>query len=73
VPFGDPAVSKLTPPSLVVTPGNLPPRVNQQILKALQAEVAPEVFITKGAYDGRSNMFCASKLLLSSEDTQEVC
>ncbi|TEB08819.1 eukaryotic translation initiation factor 2C [Coprinellus micaceus] len=43
-----------------ISPDNLPARLNLQIIKALQFEVAP-----------RKNLFCTARLALSGTDTQE--
>ncbi|KAJ2928490.1 hypothetical protein H1R20_g8598, partial [Candolleomyces eurysporus] len=47
---------------VVVTPDNLPARLNLAIIKTLQNSVAPQVFTPRGAYDGRKNIFCPSAL-----------
>ncbi|KAI0068655.1 argonaute-like protein [Artomyces pyxidatus] len=39
----------------------LPAALNFDIIKALQTEVAPNVFTPRGAYDGRKNLFAGSK------------
>ncbi|TEB16417.1 hypothetical protein FA13DRAFT_1650710, partial [Coprinellus micaceus] len=54
-----------------ISPDNLPARLNLQIIKALQFEVAPQVFTPRGSYDGRKNLFCTARLALSGTDTQE--
>jgi eukaryotic translation initiation factor 2C len=58
---------------IVITPDNLPARVNHQIFKTLQFDVAPEIFTPQAVYDGRKNVFSSRKLDLGAEDMQEVC
>ncbi|RXW23178.1 hypothetical protein EST38_g2679 [Candolleomyces aberdarensis] len=57
---------------VVITPDNLPARVNLLIIKTLQDSVAPQVFTPRGAYDGRKNFFCPDRLNLGDTDSKEV-
>ncbi|TFK64153.1 argonaute-like protein [Pluteus cervinus] len=56
---------------VVVTPDNLPSQRNMEIMKELQAVVAPQIFTPPVAYDGRKNVFASRKLTLGDNDTAE--
>ncbi|KAA1466451.1 argonaute-like protein [Dentipellis sp. KUC8613] len=47
----------------VISPSEktLPASLNFEIIKTLQETVAPQVFTPRGAYDGRKNLFAASR------------
>ena len=60
----------------VISPSEktLPARLNMEIIKRLQEDVAPEIFTPPAVYDGRKNMFAPR--LLPFEDgkpNQDVC
>ncbi|KAG5649009.1 hypothetical protein DXG03_000358 [Asterophora parasitica] len=40
----------------------LPARLNMELMKALQHDVAPQIFTPRGVYDGRKNLFAAREL-----------
>ncbi|KAI5124926.1 hypothetical protein M0805_007353 [Coniferiporia weirii] len=52
----------------VITPSEkvLPARLNMDLIKHLQDNVAPEIFKPKAVYDGRKNIFAASTLKFPS-------
>jgi hypothetical protein len=58
--------------SLAITPDTLPARVNGELIKKLQTEVAPTVFSPKVVYDGRKNIFSTRLLPLGASNTAEV-
>ncbi|KAJ4477407.1 argonaute-like protein [Lentinula aciculospora] len=49
----------------------LPARLNMDLIRALQARIAPDIFTPPGVYDGRKNFFNARRLPLGSEDCRE--
>ncbi|KAI0719595.1 argonaute-like protein [Cerioporus squamosus] len=49
----------------------LPARLNMEIIKRLQTEVAPQVFTPRAVYDGRKNLFAARELPFGPSGTQE--
>ncbi|RXW23179.1 hypothetical protein EST38_g2678 [Candolleomyces aberdarensis] len=63
--------SKIHHYDVVITPDNLPARVNLLLIKTLQNSVSPQVFTPRGAYDGRKNIFCPSRLNLGDTDSKE--
>ncbi|KAG6917905.1 hypothetical protein DXG01_000514 [Tephrocybe rancida] len=57
----------------VISPSEktLPARLNMDLIKALQTEVAPRIFTPRGVYDGRKNLFCARELPFDGADSKE--
>ncbi|THU91323.1 argonaute-like protein [Dendrothele bispora CBS 962.96] len=47
-----------------------PPRLNVQLIKALQHDTAPQVFHPAGAYDGKKNLFMPHRLDLGPGDSR---
>ncbi|EJF61200.1 argonaute-like protein [Dichomitus squalens LYAD-421 SS1] len=49
---------------VVISPSEktLPARLNMEIIKRLQSDIAPDVFTPRAVYDGRKNMFAAREL-----------
>ncbi|THU97363.1 argonaute-like protein [Dendrothele bispora CBS 962.96] len=47
-----------------------PPRLNVQLIKALQHDIAPQVFTPAGAYDGKKNLFMPHRLNLGAGDSR---
>ncbi|THU97373.1 hypothetical protein K435DRAFT_965530 [Dendrothele bispora CBS 962.96] len=47
-----------------------PPRLNVQLIKALQHDTAPQIFNPAGAYDGRKNLFMPQRLNLGAGDSR---
>ncbi|TFK75842.1 argonaute-like protein [Pluteus cervinus] len=50
----------------------LPARVNMDLIKRLQADVAPQVFTPRAVYDGRKNLFALRELPFP-DGSQEAC
>lgn len=46
----------------------LPARLNMDLIKHLQENVAPGIFTPRAVYDGRKNMFSAEPLRLPGVD-----
>ena len=57
---------------LVISPMEkpLPIRMNMEIVKRLQFDVAPDVFTPRAVYDGRKNMFAARLLPFPSGERE---
>ncbi|TFY72934.1 hypothetical protein EVG20_g92 [Dentipellis fragilis] len=55
-------VNHAADPIVVGAQLTLPASLNFEIIKTLQETVAPQVFTPRGAYDGRKNLFAASRL-----------
>ena len=70
----DYSLSILIPLNLVISPSEkkLPPKLNMDIIKALQTQVAPTIFTPRAVYDGRKNMFAVRQLPFEN-GYQEVC
>ncbi|KAG6869248.1 hypothetical protein C0993_000001 [Termitomyces sp. T159_Od127] len=49
----------------------LPARLNMDIIRALQVNVAPQIFTPCGVYDGRKNFFAARELSFGGADFRE--
>ncbi|KAG6816930.1 hypothetical protein H0H87_001632 [Tephrocybe sp. NHM501043] len=49
----------------------LPARLNMDLVKALQHDVAPQIFTPRGVYDGRKNLFSARELSFDGADSKE--
>ncbi|KAG6811319.1 hypothetical protein H0H92_008031, partial [Tricholoma furcatifolium] len=60
-------------PLAVIAPSEktLPARLNMNLIKALQVNVAPEIFTPRGVYDGRKNFFAARELAFGGADFKE--
>ncbi|KNZ81482.1 Protein argonaute-2 [Termitomyces sp. J132] len=58
---------------LVISPSEktLPARLNMDLIKALQVNVAPQIFTPRGVYDGRKNFFAARELPFGGTDFKE--
>jgi hypothetical protein len=59
---------------IVISPSekNLPARLNMDIIRVLQTQVAPTIFTPRAVYDGRKNMFAARELPFGDTGQQEV-
>ncbi|KAF8076456.1 argonaute-like protein [Lyophyllum atratum] len=57
----------------VISPSEktLPARLNMDLIRVLQTEVAPQVFTPRGVYDGRKNLFAARELPFDDANTKE--
>ncbi|TFY68234.1 hypothetical protein EVJ58_g1134 [Rhodofomes roseus] len=56
------ATGKIHHYDVVITPDNLPVRVNFLLVTRLQEVVAPAIFTPRAVYDGRKNMFAPQEL-----------
>ncbi|RDB19427.1 Protein argonaute-2 [Hypsizygus marmoreus] len=54
-----------------IIPSTLPSRLNNELIKKLQAEVAVDIFSPKAVYDGRKNMFTTRELQLGPSHSRE--
>ncbi|KAF5388155.1 hypothetical protein D9615_000461 [Tricholomella constricta] len=50
----------------------LPARLNMDLIKALQTDVAPQIFTPRGVYDGRKNLFAARELPFGDANSKEA-
>jgi eukaryotic translation initiation factor 2C len=57
---------------VAIDPEKLPARLNMELFKALQENVAANIFIAPASYDGRKNFFSMYKLNLGPTDSREV-
>jgi hypothetical protein len=57
---------------LAIDPEKLPARLNMELFKSLQENVAPTIFTASASYDGRKNAFSMYKLQLGPYDSMEV-
>ena len=57
---------------LAIDPEKLPARLNMELFKSLQENVAPTIFTAPASYDGRKNVFSMYKLQLGPTDSREV-
>lgn len=55
-----------------IDPEKLPARLNMELFKSLQENVAPTIFTAPASYDGRKNVFSMYKLPLGPTDSKEV-
>ena len=57
----------------IQSPSNkpLPARFNMELIEMLQTKIAPDIFTTRVAYDGRKNIF-ATKLISLPGGSQEA-
>jgi eukaryotic translation initiation factor 2C len=56
-----------------INPSTLPSRLNMELIKKLQMEVAADIFTPPAVFDGRKNMFAARELPLGSTYAKKVC
>jgi eukaryotic translation initiation factor 2C len=56
---------------VAIDPDTLPARVNMELFKSLQEDVAASIFSAPASYDGRKNVFSMYKLPLGPTDSQE--
>ena len=57
---------------LAIDPEKLPARLNMELFKSLQENVAPTIFSSPASYDGRKNVFSMYRLQLGPTDSMEV-
>jgi hypothetical protein len=57
---------------LAIDPEKLPVRLNMELFKSLQENVAPTIFTAAASYDGRKNVFTTYRLQLGPTDSVEV-
>ena len=59
---------------LVIMPSEkvLPARLNMDLIKQLQTNVAPQIFTPRAVYDGRKNLFAIRELPFGPEGSKEV-
>jgi len=56
---------------VAIDPEKLPARLNMELFKSLQENVAPTIFTAPASYDGRKNVFSMYKLPLGPTDSKE--
>jgi eukaryotic translation initiation factor 2C len=56
---------------VAIDPEKLPARLNMELFKSLQENVAPTIFTASASYDGRKNAFSMYKLQLGPYDSME--
>jgi len=56
----------------VISSENLPARLNLDIIKALQTQVAPTIFTPRAVYDGRKNLFSIRELPFGEKGQQDA-
>jgi eukaryotic translation initiation factor 2C len=58
---------------IAIDPSTLPSRLNMELIKKLQKEVAANIFTPPAVFDGRKNMFAARELPLGPANAKTVC